>query len=134
MNDTPQSTPAVPEDLAALSAQKWAWMSDRDTEALGGLFHEDAIFVHMGATFSREQELDVIGSGGIHYRDVVIHEASARIIATTGIVLSDLVLTAVVDEQEVTNPFAVTEVYVDEDGSWRLVAMTFTRLIGRPES
>jgi hypothetical protein len=39
-------------------------MSERKVDALAELFHEKAVFVHMGGTTSREQELDVIRSGG----------------------------------------------------------------------
>ena len=34
-------------------------MAERNVEALSPLFHEDAVFVHMGGTMSRSQELDV---------------------------------------------------------------------------
>jgi len=48
-----------------LSNMKWRWLSERDDDALAGLFHRDAVFVHMGATFARAQELEIIRSGGI---------------------------------------------------------------------
>jgi hypothetical protein len=32
------------QDITKLSRQKWAWMSQRQTEALAALFHEDAVF------------------------------------------------------------------------------------------
>jgi hypothetical protein len=37
-----------------LSKQKWDWMSARDVAPLDALFHEAAVFVHMGAKFSKE--------------------------------------------------------------------------------
>jgi hypothetical protein len=42
-------------------------------------------------------------------------------------------LDAVVGGNEVTNPFAVTEVYVQQDGRWRLASLSFTRLLTRNE-
>lgn len=36
------------QELKELSKQKWQWMSDKDVEKLGNLFHEQAMFVHMG--------------------------------------------------------------------------------------
>ena len=68
------------QELLSLSRQKWLWMSERNVDALAALFHEKAVFVHMGGTMSRDQELDVIRSGGIHYKDVEIQEASVRLI------------------------------------------------------
>ena len=119
------------EELVALSKQKWEWMSAKDVEKLEALFHDEAIFVHMGATFTKPEELDVIRSGRIHYRDVDIEDVSVRIVEGTGIVLTTLVLGSVVDGKEVSNPFAVTEVYVRSDDAWSLGSMSFTRLINR---
>lgn len=52
------------QEVVKLSREKWCWMSERKVDALAELFHEKAVFVHMGGTTSREQELDVIRSGG----------------------------------------------------------------------
>lgn len=102
----------VEEEVVKLSQEKWRWMSERDVDALDALFHEEAVFVHMGATMSRSQELDVISSGSIHYKDVEVQETSVRLIGTTAILLNTIRLVAVVGGNEVTNPFVVTEVYV----------------------
>ena len=125
------NSPAVEQQLLELSRQKWQWMADRDVEALSDLFHEDAVFVHMGGTMSRDRELGVIGSGGIHYRHAEIHEASVNVIGTTAILLNRIRLDAVVGGNEVTNPFEVTEVYVWQKGAWKLVSLSFTRLMER---
>ena len=57
------------QDLITLSRQKWEWMSQRQTEPLAALFHEKAVFVHMGATMTKDQELEVIESWQIHYEE-----------------------------------------------------------------
>jgi 4-carboxymuconolactone decarboxylase len=125
------NTADVERELLDLSRQKWQWMADRDVEALSDLFHEDAVFVHMGGTMSRRRELGIIESGGIHYRHAEIHEASVNVIGTTAILLNRIRLDAVVGGNEVTNPFEVTEVYVWQDGAWKLVSLSFTRLLER---
>ena len=55
-------------------------MSERNVDSLAALFHDEAVFVHMGGTMSRSQELDVIKSGGIHYKNVDIQDVSVRFI------------------------------------------------------
>ena len=40
-------------------------------------------------------------------------------------------LVAVVGGNEVTNPFVVTEVYVQQGGTWKLGSLSFTRLFGQ---
>jgi hypothetical protein len=70
----------------------------------------------------------VIKSGGIHYKKADIHEVSVNIIGTTAILLNRITLLAIVGGNEVTNPFMVTEVYVQQDDSWKLASLSFTRL------
>jgi hypothetical protein len=116
-------------ELLDLSRTKWRWMSERKVDSLAALFHEEAVFVHMGGSMSRTQELEVIRSGGIHYKHAEIFEASVRFIGPTAIVLNRIRLDAVVGGNEVTNPFVVTEVYVRQDGAWKLGSLSFTRLL-----
>jgi hypothetical protein len=125
---TAKSTNAA-QELLNLSKAKWRWMSERKVDSLAALFHEEAMFVHMGGSMSRNQELDVIRSGGIHYKHAEIFEASVRFIGTTAIVLNRIRLDAVVGGNEVTNPFMVTEVYVQQNGTWKLGSLSFTRLL-----
>jgi ketosteroid isomerase-like protein len=117
--------------LLALSKQKWLWMAERRTDQLAALFHDQAVFVHMGATMSKAQELDVISGGQIQYKQADIEESSVRIVGDTAIVLNKLRLIAVVGGNEVTNPFVVTEVYVRQGESWKLLSLSFTRLLGQ---
>lgn len=125
------SRPKAEQELADLSKQKWLWMAERNTDALESLFHEQAIFVHMGGNMSRSVELEVIRSGKIHYKQADIQDVSARVIGTTAIVLSRIRLLAVVGGNEVTNPFMVTEVYLQQNGAWKLAQLSFSRLAGQ---
>jgi hypothetical protein len=58
-----------------------------------------------------------------------IHEVSVIITGATAILLNRITLLAVVGGNEVTNLFVVTEVYVQQDGSWKLASLSFTRLL-----
>jgi Domain of unknown function (DUF4440) len=112
-----------------LSKEKWLWMSERKVDSLNALFHEKSVFVHMGGSWGKEKELEIIKSGGIHYKKADIHEVSVNIIGTTAILLNRITLLAVVGGNEVTNPFVVTEVYVQQDDTWMLASLSFTRLL-----
>ncbi|HPR31418.1 MAG TPA: nuclear transport factor 2 family protein [Prolixibacteraceae bacterium] len=120
------------QELINLSKEKWQWMSDKNVDTLANLFHEKAVFVHMGGAWGKEQELNIIKSGGIWYKKAEIHEVSVNIIGTTAILLNRITLLAVVGENEVTNLFEVTEVYVKEGNSWKLGSLSFTRLLAPP--
>ena len=117
------------QEVINRSREKWHWMSERDVDTLDALFHEKAVFVHMGGSWGKEQELNVIKSGAIHYKKADIHEVSVNIIGTTAILLNRITLLAVVGGNEVTNPFMVTEVYVQQSGTWMLASLSFTRLL-----
>ena len=117
------------QEVIDLSKEKWRWMSERDIDALDALFHEKSVFVHMGGSWGKERELDVIKSGGIHYKNADIHEVSVNVIGTAAVLLNRITLLAVVGGNEVTNPFMVTEVYVQQEGSWKLASLSFTRLL-----
>jgi 4-carboxymuconolactone decarboxylase len=117
------------QEIISLSKQKWQWMADKNVDTLDVLFHEKSKFVHMGGSWGKEQELNVIKSGGIHYKKADIHEVSVEIIDNTAILLNRITLLAVVGGNEVTNPFMVTEVYVQQGGKWQLGSLSFTKLI-----
>jgi hypothetical protein len=50
---------------------------------------------------------------------------------TTAILLNKIRLVAIVQGNEVSNPFVVTDVYVNGGESWSLASMSFTRLLSR---
>jgi hypothetical protein len=117
------------QEVIKLSKDKWQWMADKDTNKLNNFFHEKCVFVHMGGSWGKEQELNIIRSGGIHYKKADVHDASVNIIGNTAILLNRITLLAVVGGHEVTNPFMVTEVYVKENGDWKLGSLSFTKLL-----
>jgi hypothetical protein len=120
---------ATEQELLKLSKLKWDWMSERNVDALDTLFDDQAVFVHMGATMTKSQELDVIKSGFIQYKKAEIEDASVRFFGSTAILLTKMRLIAVAGGNEVTNPFMVTEVFVQEGTTPKLASLSFTRLI-----
>jgi hypothetical protein len=120
---------AAEREIINLSKQKWLWMSDKNVDSLNLLFDDKSMFVHMGGSWGKEQEINVIKSGGIWYKKAEVYSASVNIIGNTAILLNDIDLLAVVGGNEVINPFMVTEVYVRENGKWRMGSLTFSRLL-----
>ncbi|WP_276481480.1 nuclear transport factor 2 family protein [Paraflavitalea pollutisoli] len=119
------------QGIIALSKEKWKWMADKKVDTLKSLFHDKSVFVHMGGSWGKDRELDVIKSGGIHYKQADIFETTAQLIGNTAIVLTRIRLLAVVGGNEVTNPFMVTEVYIAEGNAWKMGSLSFTRLMGQ---
>lgn len=128
-NSFAQNASGAEQEIIALSMQKWQWMADKDVDKLTPLFDDKSVFVHMGGSWGKTQEINVIKGGGIHYKKADILEVSVNIIGNTAILLNKITLLAVVGGNEVTNPFIVTEVYVKENTTWKLGSLSFTKLM-----
>ncbi len=127
---SPSSTVTKEEqELLDLSKSKWTWMSDKNVESLNGLFDEKCVFVHMGGSWGKTQELNTIKGGMIWYKKAVVYGASVNIFGNTAILLNDIDLLAVVGGNEVTHAFMVTEVYLKENGQWKMGSLTFSTLL-----
>ncbi|GEO07237.1 hypothetical protein AAE02nite_49010 [Adhaeribacter aerolatus] len=122
------NVPHSDQEIINLSNKKWQWMADKQVDTLATLFHEKAMFVHMGGSWGKEQEIKVIQSGNIWYKKAEVYSSSVKFIDNTAILLNDIDLVAVVGGNEVVNPFMVTEVYVKENGKWKMGSLTFSRL------
>jgi hypothetical protein len=117
-------------EITELSKQKWQWMTDKSADNLAVLFHDKAKFVHMGGTWGKDREIKIIRDGVIHYKKADVHEVMVEVLnGNTVILWNRITLIAVVGSNEVTNPFMVTEVYVKENGTWKLAGLTFSKLL-----
>ncbi|WP_310590295.1 nuclear transport factor 2 family protein [Dyadobacter bucti] len=125
-----QAENSAEQKIIALSKTKWQWMADKNADSLAALFDEKAVFVHMGGSWGKQQEVNIIKSGGIHYKKADIHKVSVNIIGSTAILLNRITLLAVVGGREVTNEFEVTEVYVQQKEGWKLGSLSFTKVGG----
>ncbi|QHW01332.1 DUF4440 domain-containing protein [Spirosoma endbachense] len=128
-NTATTGSASMEQEIINLSKQKWQWMSDKNVDKLATLFDEKSMFVHMGGSWGKSRELEVIKSGNIWYRKASVYSTTFHMIGNTAILLSDLDLVAVVGGNEVTNPFMVTEVYVNENGKWILGQLSFSKLM-----
>jgi hypothetical protein len=103
-------------------------MSDKDVVKLEILFDTKCEFVHMGGTWGKARELDIIKSGFIWYKQAEVYSTSVKIYGNTAILLSDIDLVAQVGSNSVTNPFMVTEAYIYENNTWKMAQLTFSHL------
>ncbi|MBR5069212.1 MAG: nuclear transport factor 2 family protein [Bacteroidales bacterium] len=117
------------QELIDLSNQKWTWMSEKNADKLAELFHDNAMFVHMGGSWGKQQEVDIIRGGMIWYKNADIHSQEVKFVEDNAIVYSNIHLTSEVGGNEVCFPFMVSEVFVKKEGQWKLGALIFTRLL-----
>lgn len=127
---SPKTNPSKEEqELLDLSKAKWQWMANKSVDTLNGLFTQNCVFVHMGGSWGKTQELNTIKGGMIWYKKAEVYGASVNIFGNTAILLNDIDLLAVVGGNEVTHAFMVTEVYIKENGKWKMGSLTFSTLL-----
>jgi hypothetical protein len=130
VNNSFAQSAATEQEIKNLSKQKWQWMADKNVEELTKLFDDKSMFVHMGGSWGKERELEIIKAGFIHYKKADIHEVLPPIIiGNTVILLNRITLLAVVGGNEVSNPFMVTEVYVKVGNEWKMGSLSFSKLM-----
>lgn len=122
-NNTPEQ-----QEVINLSKKKWDWMAEKNVDSLNVLFDEKSMFIHMGGTWGKTQELNTIKEGGIWYKKAEVYSVVVNMFGNTAILLNDIDLVAVVGGNEVVNPFMVTEVYIREKGKWKMGSLTFSHL------
>jgi hypothetical protein len=83
----------------------------------------------MGGSWGKTQELNVIKSGGIWYKQAEVYGASVNIFGNTAILLNDIDLIAALGANEVVHAFMVTEVYIKENEHWKMGSLTFSQLL-----
>jgi len=123
-NNTPEQ-----QEVINLSKQKWDWMANKNADSLSLLFDDSCMFVHMGGSWGKAQEINVIKGGMIWYKKAEVYSVSVKMFGNTAILLNDIDLLAVVGGNEVTHAFMVTEVYLKENGKWKMGSLTFSQLM-----
>src|SRR6478735_10755702 len=86
--ETKGNPSAAEQEIINLSKQKWIWMADKNVDSLNALFDEKSVFVHMGGSWGKGQELNVIKSGGIWYKKAEVYSVSVNVFDNTAILLN----------------------------------------------
>lgn len=121
-----QSSSKAEQELIQLSKDKWIWMADKNVDKLEPLFHKNSKFVHMSGTWKKDEELEIIKTGSIWYKNAKVHDVAVEFFGKTAIVWNRITLEAIVRENEVKTEFTVTEVYQRKGKNWKLLALTFS--------
>jgi len=114
------------QEVINLSKDKWKWMADKNVDKLTTFFHDKSKFVHMSGTWKKDEELDIIKTGSIWYKQTDVHDVAAEVFENTAIVWSRITLTAVVRGADAKTEFTVTEAYQRQGSDWKLLALTFS--------
>src|SRR5687768_6100109 len=119
-------TATAEQEVIQLSKSKWQWMADKAVDKLAPLFHDASKFVHMSGTWKKAEELEIIKTGRIWYKQADVHDTAVEVFGDNAIVWNRITLTAVVRGADAVNEFTVTEVYNKQGADWKLLALTFS--------
>lgn len=116
------------EKALEVSRQIWNALNTDNTDVLRKLVHEDAMFVHMGVSLRREEEIEYMQKGIIIPQGVEFEESSVKDFGSTVVVWNKVRVTALVHGETAINPFVVTEVYSKEDDRLKLISWSYTKI------
>jgi hypothetical protein len=119
-------TATAEQEVIQLSKNKWQWMADKAVDKLAPLFHDRAKFVHMSGTWKKDEELEIIRSGSIWYKQADVHDVAAEVFDNTAVVWSRITLHAMVRGSEAVTEFTVTEIFQKQGSEWKLLDLTFS--------
>jgi len=114
------------QTILQLSKDKWQWMADKNVDKLAPLFADNSKFVHMSGTWKKDEELEIIKTGSIWYKEAKVHDTAIEVSGKTAIVWSRITLVAMVRGNEAITEFTVTEVFQKQKKDWKLLAFTFS--------
>jgi hypothetical protein len=123
---TPTTYTKEEQELVNLSKDKWQWMADKNVDKLAPLFHDESKFVHMSGTWKKDEELEIIKTGSIWYKNTDVKDVAVELVDDTAILWSRITLTANVRGNDVVTEFTVTEVFKKQKKDWKLLALTFS--------
>lgn len=86
-------------------------------------------FVHIGVTAGLDQEIAFYTEGLFKPTEIKFNDQKVTLFGDTAIVLTDCIYSLLLNDQETSHHFAVTEVYIQREGLWKLIQFTFTALV-----
>jgi hypothetical protein len=117
------------EQVLETSKKFWDAMEHSDEAGMRSVAAPICNFVHIGITCRLDKEIEFYTSGTFQPTGVTFHSQTVDLYGDTAIVVSDCDYSLLLDGQETTHHFAVTEVYVKQGADWKLVQFSFTALV-----
>ena len=117
------------ENVIEVSQRFWDAMERSDEAGMRAIADPDCQFVHIGITCGLDQEIGFYTSGAFQPIGVTFHSQEERNFGDATIVTTDCDYALLLDGEETSHHFAVTEVYIAREGAWRLVQFSFTALV-----
>jgi ketosteroid isomerase-like protein len=111
--------------------EKWrSAILSGNTTALAPLLSDDYMAITSSGTLqTKEQALDNLRSGRVHFKTLDITDRKVRFYGTTALVTSVAAIEATTGEGEISGNYRYTRVYVrNAQGAWKVVSFEASRI------
>lgn len=117
---------AVEQQIATLGDQLNQAFGKADTGWMEKHFADDFTAIHSnGKLVNKAQEIDNVKSGNIKWASVDQHERKIRVFGNTAVVVASS--TGTVGGNPYSGDFRTTQIWVKQNGNWKMVAFQSTR-------
>ena len=120
----------TPEELLRATQEALARAQlERDVVGMRRMIHDDFLGIDpSGTPLTKDQIVDTYGSGLFVLQTLVMEEQLVRVLGDTGVVTASSTMRGRTPDGEFEQRYRFTDVYVREDGEWRLFASHMTPL------
>lgn len=116
------------KEVLEVSQAFWKAMENADEKGMRLYADQKCQFVHIGISCDLDKEIEFYTSGSFKPTKITFHDQLVNLFNNTAVVLTDCNYTLLINGEETTHHFMVTEVYVYKK-EWKLIQFTFTALI-----
>lgn len=117
------------EKVLEISKKFWKVMEDADEKGMREIALPECKFTHIGVTADLDTEIKFYTDKIFKPTKIEFHNQEARIVDSTAVVLTDCDYSLLLNDEETTHHFMVSETYVNKDDEWKLLQFSFTALI-----
>ncbi len=117
------------EMIKALDAERMDAMVAGDLETLGRILADDMSYVHTSAAIDTKSSImESIGNGRLNYQKMAARNVEVRDYGDAAVVRGEADVEVTSGGSDLTFSLEFTEVYVNGDAGWQMVAWQSTRL------
>jgi ketosteroid isomerase-like protein len=119
------------ESVEQVERRRFAAMVAQDIAALESMLAKELTYGHSNGEFQdKAQFLDTVRNGRLRYEAIGVQELEVRNYEKVAILTGRILISGRAGDQPVMLNLRYTDVYVNRDGRWQLVAWQSTRLPG----
>lgn len=119
----------IREKIKDLDVERMRAMVSGDLETLGRILADDMSYVHTSAAVdTKESIMTSISNGNLNYRKMAARNVLVRACGDAAIVTGEADVEVTSGGNDLTFSLRFTDVYVNGDAGWQMVAWQSTRL------